>query len=67
MLFASFTEKEGEIMEAHNKNGADEELGVQGDAEQGLSKELLDFTYSRLPKFRWLRELYAPADGATTA
>ncbi len=54
-------------MEAHNKNGADEELGVQGDAEQGLSKELLDFTYSRLPKFRWLRELYAPADGATTA
>jgi hypothetical protein len=54
-------------MEAHHKNGADEELVAPGDPEQGLSKELLDFTYSRLPKFRWLREIYAPADGATTA
>jgi len=54
-------------MEVHRKNGVDEELVVQEDAEQRVSKELLDFTYARLPKFRWLRQMYTPADGATTA
>jgi hypothetical protein len=67
MSFACFTKKEGEIMEVHRKNGVDEELVVQEDAEQRVSKELLDFTYARLPKFRWLRQMYTPADGATTA
>ncbi len=54
-------------MEVHRKNGVDEERVVQEDAERRLSKELLDFTYARLPQFRWLRRMYAPADGATTA
>jgi hypothetical protein len=67
MSFACFTEKKGEIMEVHRKNGVDEERVVQEDAERRLSKELLDFTYARLPQFRWLRRMYAPADGATTA
>jgi hypothetical protein len=67
MSFACSTEKEGEIMEAHRKNGVDEDLAAQEDAEQRLSKELLDFTYARLPKFRWLRRMCVPADGATSA
>ena len=54
-------------MEVHGKNGVDEGFAAQEDAERRLSKELLDLTCTRLPQFRWLREIYAPADGATAA
>jgi hypothetical protein len=67
MPLAFFIEREDAIMEVHGKNGVDEERAGQEDAEQRLSKELLDFTCARLPGFRWLRETCAPADGATPA
>ncbi len=53
-------------MESNGNRGIDQESAARENEDLKLTKELLDFTAARVPKLRWVREIYT-ADNTPAA